>query len=193
MPPFLARWMPTREQLLAIRWLAPFARYLSDDRLWHADRQSVAKAVSIGLFFGLMIPFAQFLFAIATAFALRANVAISAGCTLITNPFTFPPIYWAAYELGSFVLDRPGSDREVQNIEQSAEKIGELATGWLEGFWIWLGAAGMPLVTGLFIMACTGAIVGYLAVHLLWRDSKLHSEAHSEPHSEPHSKQDSPR
>ncbi|WP_439537170.1 DUF2062 domain-containing protein [Methyloversatilis sp.] len=189
MPPFLARWMPTREQLLAIRWLAPFARYLSDDRLWHADRQSVAKAVSIGLFFGLMIPFAQFLFAIATAFAMRANVAISAGCTLITNPFTFPPIYWAAYELGSFVLDRPGSDREVQNIEQSAEKIGELATGWLEGFWIWLGAAGMPLVTGLFIMACTGAIVGYLAVHLLWRDSKPHSEAHSEPHS----KHDSPR
>ncbi|MDP3872331.1 MAG: DUF2062 domain-containing protein [Methyloversatilis sp.] len=181
MPPFLSRWMPTREQLLAIRWLAPFARYLSDDRLWHADRQSVAKAVSIGLFFGLMIPFAQFLFAIVAAFAMRANLAVSAGCTLITNPFTFPPIYWAAFELGSFVLDRPGSDREVQNIEQSAEKIGELATGWLEGFWIWLGAAGMPLVTGLFIMACTGAIVGYLAVHLLWRDSK-HGSTHDSKH-----------
>lgn len=44
--------MPTREALLASRWLAPFARHLSDDRLWHADRHSVAKAVSIGLFFG---------------------------------------------------------------------------------------------------------------------------------------------
>ena len=83
------------------------------------------------------------------------------------------------------MLAKPASVRESQQIEQSAEKIGELATGWLEGFWIWLGAAGMPLVTGLFIMACTGAIVGYLAGHLLWRDSK--------PHSEPHSKHDSPR
>lgn len=172
MPPFFGRWMPTRETLLASRWLAPFARHLSDDRLWHADRHSVAKAVSIGLFFGLMIPFAQFLFAIATALVLRAHIAISAGCTLITNPLTFPPIYWAAYELGSRVLDTPGSAGEAAQVEQSAEKMGELGTGWMEGFWIWLGAAGMPLVTGLFIMACSAALVGYLAVLVLWRDSR---------------------
>jgi uncharacterized protein (DUF2062 family) len=170
MPPFLARWMPSRERILALPMLAPFARQLSDDRLWHANRHSVAKAVSIGLFFGLMIPFAQFAFAIVTALILRAHVAISAGCTLITNPFTFPPIYWAAYELGSFVLDRPGLASEAAALEKSAEKIGELGTGWLEGFWIWLGAAGMPLVTGLFIMACMASITGFLAVHLLWRE-----------------------
>ncbi|MDY0055218.1 MAG: DUF2062 domain-containing protein [Methyloversatilis sp.] len=172
MPAWLRRWFPTREQILASRVLAPFAHHLRDDSLWHANRHSVAKAVSIGLFFGLMIPFAQFLFAIATALFLRAHIAISAGCTLITNPFTFPPIYWAAYELGSFVLAKPASVRESTQIEQSAEKIGELATGWFEGFWIWLSAAGLPLVTGLFIMACSASVIGYFAVHVLWRERR---------------------
>ncbi|WP_026225012.1 DUF2062 domain-containing protein [Methyloversatilis thermotolerans] len=170
MPPWLRRWIPTREQILATRALAPFARHLGDERLWSPDRKSVARAVSIGLFFGLMIPFAQFLFAILTALLLRAHIVTSAACTLITNPFTFPPIYWAAYELGSLVLAKPSAPAEASQIEQSAGRIGELATGWLEGFWIWLGAAGLPLVTGLFIMACTASLLGYLAVHLLWRE-----------------------
>lgn len=170
MPRWLRRWVPTREQIQSSRVLAPIAHLLRDDSLWHANRHSVAKAVSIGLFFGLMIPFAQFVFAIGTALMLRAHIAISAGCTLITNPFTFPPIYWAAYELGSFLLAKPSAAVEASQIEQSAERIGELLTGWLEGFWIWISAAGLPLVTGLFVMACTASIVGYFAVHLLWRE-----------------------
>lgn len=170
MPRWLRRWWPTREQILATRVLAPFAHYLRDDSLWHANRHSVAKAVSIGLFFGLMIPFAQFLFAIATALVLRAHIAISAGCTLITNPFTFPPIYWAAYELGSFLLAKPSAANEASQIERSAERIGELSTGWLEGFWIWIGTAGLPLATGLFVMACSASVLGYVAVHVLWRE-----------------------
>ncbi len=170
MPRWLRRWIPTREQIQNSRVLAPIAHLLRDDRLWNANRHSVARAVSIGLFFGLMIPFAQFLFAIVTALVLRAHIAISAGCTLITNPFTFPPIYWAAYELGSFLLAKPPAAGEASQIERSAERIGELSTGWLEGFWIWISAAGLPLVTGLFVMACTASIVGYFAVHLLWRE-----------------------
>lgn len=172
MPAWFRRCIPTREQILALRFVAPFAHHLRDDSLWHANRHSVAKAVSIGLFFGLMIPFAQFLFAIVTALFLRAHIAISAGCTLVTNPLTFPPIYWAAYELGSLVLAKPAAPAEAAQIERSAERIGDLATGWLDGFWISLSAAGLPLVTGLFIMACSASAIGYFAVHLLWRERR---------------------
>jgi uncharacterized protein len=170
MPPYFSRWIPSRERILGAPFVSPFARHLSDDRLWHANRHSVARAVSIGLFFGLMIPFAQFLLAIIAAVFLRAHIAISAACTLITNPFTFPPIYWAAYELGNFVLSRSDATGHARVIERTAERIGDLGTGWVEGFWIWLSAAGLPLVTGLFIMACTASIAGFVAVQLLWRD-----------------------
>ena len=48
----MKRWIPSREQLRQNRWLRPVARHLDDDRLWHATRASVARAVAIGLFFG---------------------------------------------------------------------------------------------------------------------------------------------
>ncbi len=173
MPSWLKRWIPTREQILANRALAPFAGRLRDERLWRADRRSVAIGVSIGLFFGLMIPFAQFLFAILTALWLRAHLVTSATCTLVSNPLTFTPIYWGAYELGRFVLARPAAPDEVRQVEHSADRIGQMAnTGWLEGLWLWIGAAGVPLLTGLFIMACSAAAIGYLAVHLLWRERR---------------------
>jgi len=104
------RFIPTREQLLASRWLRPVAHRLHDDHLWHLTRQSVARAVAIGLFFGLLLPIAQFLFAIVSAVALRANVGLSAAFTLVTNPFTFAPIYWGGYASGAgswVILRRP--------------------------------------------------------------------------------------
>ena len=82
----------------------PLAPHLDDDRLWHADRASVARAVAIGLFIDLLIPVLQFLFAIVIAIFMRAHVAIAAAATLITNPFTFAPIYWLAWWLGSGLL-----------------------------------------------------------------------------------------
>jgi uncharacterized protein (DUF2062 family) len=103
----MKRWIPSREQLRQNRWLRPVARHLDDDRLWHATRGSVARAVAIGLFFGLMIPVLQFLFAIVTAIVMRAHVAIAAAATLITNPFTFAPIYWFAWWIGSHLLGVP--------------------------------------------------------------------------------------
>ena len=89
----MKRLLPTRERLLQSKWLRPIAHYLDNDHLRHADRSSVARAVGIGLFFGLLLlPVAQFLFAV-VAVVLRANVAVAAGFTLVTNPLTFAPIY----------------------------------------------------------------------------------------------------
>jgi len=44
----MKRWLPTRAELLASRWLRPLAHRLDDDRLWHLDRGSVARAVAAG-------------------------------------------------------------------------------------------------------------------------------------------------
>jgi uncharacterized protein len=166
----LSRWIPSREQLLASRWLRPFVHRLEDEQLWHLTRHSVARAVAIGLFYGLMLPFAQFLFAIITAIVLRANVALSAAFTLVSNPFTFPAIYWAAYRLGGWILDirRIEPDRAATGAQRDVERLAEELT-WLGATWEWLLSAGPALLTGLAVMACAAAAAGYLLVWVLWR------------------------
>lgn len=166
----MKRWLPTREQLMRSRWLAPLAHHLEDERLWHMERGSVARAVAIGLFFGLLLPVAQFLFAVGCAIWLRGHVAVAAGATLITNPLTFAPVYWLAHRLGSVLLGRDAQDAERQAQAVEAQTEAAAATqGWVEAAWDVIAGAGAPLALGLAVMAVFGAALGFALVWLLWR------------------------
>jgi uncharacterized protein (DUF2062 family) len=50
-----------------------------------------------------LVPIGQFICAALLAIPTRANVPVAAAATLVTNPITFPPIYYAAYRLGFFL------------------------------------------------------------------------------------------
>lgn len=168
----MKRWIPTREKMLQSRWLRPIARHLDNDHLWHADRHSVARAVAIGLFFGLALPVAQFLFAVIAAVMLRAHVAIAAAFTLVTNPLTFAPIYWLAYRIGSRLLG--GLDEaEAKRIEQEAAALAE-HEGFLESLWYAVQAAGAPLALGLVVLAAAASLLGFGLAWLLWRPRRKH-------------------
>ena len=67
-------------------------------------RRSVPRAVALGLFVGVIIPVMHTAIAALLAIPLRANVAITAAFTLVVNPLTIPPIYYAAYRIGSWEL-----------------------------------------------------------------------------------------
>ena len=67
------------------RWFRPWRHHFARGALWSFDRSSVARAVAIGLFFGVMTPVAQIVFATFAAIAFRANLLISAGSTLVSN------------------------------------------------------------------------------------------------------------
>jgi uncharacterized protein (DUF2062 family) len=164
----MKRWAPTREQLLASRWLRPVAHRLQDEHLWHLDRGSVARAVGIGLFFGFMLPVAQFLFAVVTAVFLRANVAVAAASTLVTNPFTFPPVYWLAYQIGRWILGDERGEVVAQALEAHVETLAA-QQGWWQALWQSIQSTGTPLVLGLAVLAVSSSVLGYLAVWLLWR------------------------
>lgn len=161
------RWLPDREQLLRSRWLAPVARHLHDDRLWHMERGCVARAVAIGLFFGLILPFAQFLAAVACAVWLRAHVAVAAGATLVTNPFTFAPLYWLAHRIGQRLLGGPDDEAAADGVSAQVEQV--VQQGWLSGLWDTVASAGAPLMLGLAVMAVASSVLGFVAVWLLWR------------------------
>lgn len=162
------RWLPSREKVLGNRWVRPFARHLDDDRLWHFDCEPVARGAAIGLFFGLLLPIAQFLFAALTAIGLRGNVPTAAACTLVTNPLTFPPIYWLAYQLGTWLTEDQSAGPMAEFIASEAEQVAT-RTGWLDSILYWAQTAGLPLFTGLLVMACSASLITYVVVRLLWR------------------------
>eukprot|EP01136_Pigoraptor_vietnamica_P002578 Opistho-1_new@30761 len=107
-------------------------------------------------------------FAIAAAIALRGHVAIAAAATLITNPFTFPPIYWAAYKIGRLLLGEPDDEAAALRVESETAALLE-EQGFIEGLWTAAQSAGAPLLVGLASLAVIGAATGFTLVWLLWR------------------------
>jgi uncharacterized protein len=95
----LRNWLPGAEAIRASRWLRWLGPALHHPRLWHVSRRGVALGMALGFFFGLLIPLAQIPLSAAAAVALRANVPAAVASTLVTNPVTFAPIYYAAWRV----------------------------------------------------------------------------------------------
>jgi len=158
------RFLPTRESLKQsrlLRWLGP---RIHDPSLWHINRRAVAKGVAIGAFFGLLVPVAQIPAAAVVALALRANLWIAAVSTLISNPFTYGPIYYFAYRLGTRVIGPTGAGGSSPVSDHSGA-----ALEWLANMWNWVTGIGRPLALGMLLLAVVGALAGYWAAQLFWR------------------------
>lgn len=146
----------------ALRWMGP---WLHHPRLWHANRRGIAMGLAIGVFFGLLIPVAQIFFAAAAALLMRAHIPAAVGSTLITNPITFAPVYYAAYHLGAWMLGHaevPVVDVDLENVAARTETGLAL---WMDR----LATVGAPLAAGLLTMAVCLSVVIYFAVHWAWR------------------------
>ena len=150
--------VPRRETLLANRWLAPVAPRLASIAIWQFNRRSIARGLALGLFAGFILPIGQIVLAVLMAASVRANIMVACAATLITNPFTLAPIYYAAFRTGSFLLEAldvaPGVSRAPAPV------------GWAS-----LGAASMTTFIGLMVFAVLSSILAFAAVHLLWRIS----------------------
>jgi uncharacterized protein (DUF2062 family) len=146
-----------REAILANRWLKPFAHLFAHPALWHLNRRSVPRALAIGFFAAFIIPVGQFALAALVAVAMRANVPLAAAATLISNPLTFPPIYFAAYHVGFFLLPNASTD------------VGDVAHGLGSTL---LDVSG-PTALGLLIFAIVSAVLGHVAGAIWWRISLL--------------------
>jgi len=160
----LRAWIPSREKILAgrlLRWLSP---WLGHPKLWRWSRHGVALGAALGVFFGLLIPLAQIPLSAGAAVVLRANLPAAVASTLVTNPLTFGPIYYAAYRLGAWVTGEtaPSADQVEAQVEAQV-------AGADIGFWQRINALGKPLLTGLAIMATLCGLSAYLLISLGWR------------------------
>jgi uncharacterized protein (DUF2062 family) len=154
----------TLAQNRRLRWLGPA---LHHPRLWHMSRRGIALGAAIGVFFGFLIPLAQIPVSAAFAVALRANVPTAVASTLVTNPITFPPVYYAAWKVGGAIL---GEGMPAPGVAAATASTADQAAGnWFQRTWASLTRVGKPLVLGLAIFACGFGGLVYVLVHLGWR------------------------
>jgi uncharacterized protein (DUF2062 family) len=171
----LKKLLPTRDSLHGNRWLRWLGPALHHPRLWHMSRKGIALGVAVGMFFGLLIPVAQIPFSAALAVVLRANLPVAMASTLVTNPVTFGPVYYGAYQLGKWVLQEPPpSDEELAQLlaQQKAPPAAETEAQGLweqvQGAWRQLGNVGKPLLLGLAMLAIVVGFSAYFLISGVW-------------------------
>ena len=117
--------------------------------------------VALGLGVGVIIPFMHVILAVLLAIPVRANVAVAGACTLFVNPITIPPMYYAAYRIGSWELHH-----EALGPDPAAARE---ASGELARMLFWLHHASGPIALGILTISLSAAILGYAISALVWR------------------------
>ncbi|WP_328515948.1 DUF2062 domain-containing protein [Marinobacterium weihaiense] len=147
--------MPDEQMLRSHRHLSWLGRHLHDPNLWHLTRKSVARAFMVGILCAFMPIPGQMIVAAVLAILASSNLPISVGLVWITNPFTIPPIFYACYRLGSWML---GVESGI-----NADWSWELATIKAEFNAIW-----WPLLLGSTVSGIVCSLIGYIAISRFW-------------------------
>jgi len=159
-------YLPDDQAIRSNRWLAPFADTLLHPRLWHLNRRSAAGAVAVGMFCGLIPGPFQMLGAAICAVIFRVNLPLALIATFYTNPLTILPLYAVAFALGQLALGEIG---RVAVFAPPPEYGAAGLQAWASALVDWMIGLGMPLALGLVLLASMLALLGYLAVRILWR------------------------
>lgn len=153
------KYIPSPEKVKSnpsLKFLSPlFARAW----LWHLNRRSVAKACFIGIFVAFIPMPMQMALAATIAVFFSANIPVSVALVWISNPLTMPPMFYATYRFGVWLLDMQEQPFEL-----------ELSFEWLlHG----LGNLWLPLYLGSLTAGLVLASMAFFAVRLLWRISVI--------------------
>lgn len=160
----MRRVMARAQALSTHPWLQRFGGSTRQRRLWRLSRQGAARGAAIGVCCGLLFPVAQIPVAVAAGVILRAHIPLCAVSTLVTNPVTFPPIYYGAYRLGVRLTGAPPTEVTQQQLEPAERN----PQGWLQLWWERLSSLGRPLIVGLGVLATVGGTLAYLVADRVW-------------------------
>jgi len=152
---FIKKYMPSPESIKENKNLNFLGDRIHEPNLWHLNRRSVSAAFAIGLFAAWIPTPGQMMIAAVLAFYFCANLPISVALVWITNPLTMPPMFYFAYLLGLWGLDRPSPSADF---EFSVDSVMDN-----------LGSIGEPFLFGCLILGITSSIIGYFGTRLLWR------------------------
>jgi len=158
---YLRRVLPSPRKIREEGVVKLFGRVVQNPNLWHLNRHSVALAFAVGLFMAFVPVPGQTLLAVAAAILLGCNLPISIVVVFVSNPITMPPLFFTAYKLGAWLLSE--SPRSIEF---------EISIDWLVNS---LAGIWQPFLLGCLAMGALCAVVGYLAVQIIWRIHVLQS------------------
>lgn len=154
MKKLLQRHTPNSVELKNHKYLSWLSKYLHNSSLWNFNRKSISKGFAVGLFCAFIpVPF-QMLLAALGAILFSANLPLSIALVWITNPLTIPPIFYACYKLGAWILG--------VNIEQDFVMS-------LEYVWQVLDVIWQPFLLGCLIVSIISSVTGYFVIQLIYR------------------------
>jgi len=151
----IKKFFPDPETIKEHKHLKVFGSLLYDPNLWHLNRRSCAGALAVGLFVAFIPLPTQMIIAAALAIIFRVNLAISVATVWITNPITMPPMFYAAYWVGSWILNIPP---DPGAFEFSLDALMDN-----------LGASWKPFLLGCFVLGTLSSILGYIIARAFWR------------------------
>jgi uncharacterized protein (DUF2062 family) len=152
---FIRKYLPNHQTIKDHKSLQIFGKLLHNANLWHLNRHSVSGAFAVGLFCAFIPLPSQMIIAATLAIIVRVNLPISVSLVWLTNPITMPPIFYAAYKIGAFILGQEAISSDYQlTLEWFSEQL-DL---------IW-----QPFLLGCFICGVSSALFAYFMVRLLWR------------------------
>lgn len=143
--------MPEHHKFREHEHIRLFGSLLHDPNIWHLSRRSSAGGVAAGLFCAFIPLPIQTITSAALAILFRVNLPLSVLFTLVTNPITIAPIFIFSYKIGTIILGVPEKQVEFEPVLHKLIHIWE------------------PLFLGSFILASISALIGYIAVRMLWR------------------------
>ena len=168
---FLKRYMPDADRVREVKAFRIFGDRLFHPALWHLNRRSAAGGVAAGMFCGLIPGPFQMIGAGIAALVFRVNLPVALLTTLYTNPLTIVPLYFAAYKIGALVLGATGRAEATP----PPDWVWTHPIASAEAFAQWMIKLGAPLALGVFLLAISLAICGYLVVRVLWNIHLRHA------------------
>ncbi|NWK81426.1 DUF2062 domain-containing protein [Acinetobacter sp. SwsAc4] len=168
---FFNKWLPSSEKVASLKFMRIFGERTLNPLLWYVNRRSIAKAMFIGTFWGILpVPFHS-LFIILTILWLEVNLPIGLCMAWLTNPLTIVPILYLGFWFGTKIyhVHMINSDMLLGVLHQIINWLKNFGHGHIDF------SLAKILVSGLVIEAILFAISFYLITHLLWRWSVVNA------------------
>ncbi len=124
------------------------------------NRKMITKGIFVGLFWGFIPMPAQMLGVMITTPLFRFNVPLGLATVWLSNPFTYPPIWYLEYWTGNIMMGRNG----IENMQ--------MTMSWFQNHW---SDIVLPLYVGTAFYSTVVSYIIYKILNWLWIRS-VHKE-----------------